>query len=402
MRHVKKTILLGVLVLVLGFMFVSQGEVQAFPCTTTISTALQVAIDAASDGDTICVLPGTYAESIIFASGFTTDNLTIAGKKPNDRPNITGGVRFLNTTDIDFLEMRNLHFTGDVGGGAVIDMDNTGDVNHLRLHNNWIDGEDLGLTCDSDGFGVGRHGILGQNLGGNLTVTNNDFRNILGWSVFDRESGGVPTTKLDIVTFSDNYVVDSNGSVSIRGVPGSRTDEVHVVGNRWDNIGNNNSCTGMNWAAIEVNQAETVHINNNWVNDVEKGCFDPPTCSAAEGQGFQVWAIDTLDISGNHLTDIEQYGIWVAAVTGFTDIPASHVSFNNIDTGGEFGIFVGAPLAWTGAPVMGECNFWGAKSGPIHATLNPGGTGDIVSDDVDFIPFRKSEFKGGGKAPKGC
>lgn len=32
-------------------------------------------------------------------------------------------------------------------------------------------------------------------------------------------------------------------------------------------------------------------------------------------------------------------------------------------------------------------NYWGADSGPFHATLNPLGTGGSVSDHIDFIPF---------------
>jgi len=32
-------------------------------------------------------------------------------------------------------------------------------------------------------------------------------------------------------------------------------------------------------------------------------------------------------------------------------------------------------------------NWWGDASGPAHATCNPGGTGDRVSDGVEFLPF---------------
>lgn len=32
-------------------------------------------------------------------------------------------------------------------------------------------------------------------------------------------------------------------------------------------------------------------------------------------------------------------------------------------------------------------NWWGSSSGPFHPTLNPTGTGNAVSDNVDFIPF---------------
>jgi hypothetical protein len=37
-----------------------------------------------------------------------------------------------------------------------------------------------------------------------------------------------------------------------------------------------------------------------------------------------------------------------------------------------------------------ENNWWGDASGPYHPTLNPGGLGDEVSDDVDFDPWLTS------------
>jgi hypothetical protein len=36
-----------------------------------------------------------------------------------------------------------------------------------------------------------------------------------------------------------------------------------------------------------------------------------------------------------------------------------------------------------------ENNWWGSASGPYHLTLNPSGTGNKVSDNVDFTPWAK-------------
>jgi uncharacterized repeat protein (TIGR01451 family) len=44
--------------------------------------------------------------------------------------------------------------------------------------------------------------------------------------------------------------------------------------------------------------------------------------------------------------------------------------------------------------VTAEENWWGDASGPHNTALNPNGTGDEVSDNVDFIPFLVSS--GGG------
>jgi hypothetical protein len=37
-------------------------------------------------------------------------------------------------------------------------------------------------------------------------------------------------------------------------------------------------------------------------------------------------------------------------------------------------------------------DYWNASSGPFNANLNPGGTGDSVSDYVSFIPWATSTF----------
>ncbi|MEK7612159.1 MAG: peptidoglycan DD-metalloendopeptidase family protein [Patescibacteria group bacterium] len=51
-------------------------------------------------------------------------------------------------------------------------------------------------------------------------------------------------------------------------------------------------------------------------------------------------------------------------------------------------------------------NYWGHASGPYHPTLNPNGTGDIVSNDVDFIPWLTKNptpiGSGGQCPPTGC
>jgi hypothetical protein len=38
--------------------------------------------------------------------------------------------------------------------------------------------------------------------------------------------------------------------------------------------------------------------------------------------------------------------------------------------------------------VTAQNQWWGSSSGPYYPTLNPGGTGDPVSNGVNFIPYR--------------
>mgnify|MGYP001611281912 CR=1 FL=1 len=41
--------------------------------------------------------------------------------------------------------------------------------------------------------------------------------------------------------------------------------------------------------------------------------------------------------------------------------------------------------------INAENNWWGNASGPYHTTLNPTGTGNNVSNNVDFIPWLTSD-----------
>lgn len=56
---------------------------------------------------------------------------------------------------------------------------------------------------------------------------------------------------------------------------------------------------------------------------------------------------------------------------------------NNIFGNHEFGMFVGGE----GETVNATHSWWGASSGPYHATLNPDGIGNNVSDHVTFSPW---------------
>ncbi|MEA2076225.1 MAG: right-handed parallel beta-helix repeat-containing protein [Euryarchaeota archaeon] len=64
------------------------------------------------------------------------------------------------------------------------------------------------------------------------------------------------------------------------------------------------------------------------------------------------------------------------------------ISCNNIYDN-YWGLFV--IDAYTGT-VTAECNWWGHASGPTHAG-NPGGTGDAVSDNVDYDPWLGAEVE---------
>ena len=336
---------------------------------------IQAAIDAASPHDTINVVAGTYNETITFDAGFDKDALTISGDASN-RPVVTGGVRFLQTATLDGLILENLYIEGvATGGNGVFDMDNSGVVNDFTMDNCVIDGENTS----------GRSGFLGQNLGQSFTITNSEFKNILSWAVMDIDSGsgdGGNSQPLDTVTFANNYVHDSNGSVALRGNATDRTDVVNVYGNTWDNIGGNEGETGEQWAAFEINHADTANVYDNSVNDVQLGEW-------GEGQALQLWDIGTLDVHNNDFTNNAQ-GIFIfggsagGTYGGPYAVPGGSIYENRI--AGNMGYGINVDPAATGGPLDATGNWWGYDTGPTH-TLNPVGIGDSVSDNVAYSPW---------------
>ena len=101
---------------------------------------------------------------------------------------------------------------------------------------------------------------------------------------------------------------------------------------------------------------------------------------AANSDGIQIVgkASNTV-IENNKVTNVDRSfrgRVWNGHVATGT------VLRNNSFSGNTTG------LVWEGTSTLdAELNWWGHASGPYHPTLNPSGTGDPVSDNVDFDPW---------------
>ena len=84
-------------------------------------------------------------------------------------------------------------------------------------------------------------------------------------------------------------------------------------------------------------------------------------------------------ITGNTISNCADQGIEVFG----ENVVAN---FNNITGNPNFGIQSFDSILFFYPQVDAKANWWGDASGPSHPS-NPGGTGDKVSDNVDFMPF---------------
>ncbi len=333
---------------------------------------IQQGVDAVADGGTVHVAAGVYTETMTFGPAFAKNNLTIIGDAA-DRPVVTGGVNFQNSGTIDGLSLANLYLKGDGSGGAnrIVNNGNTGTINDFALTDCVLDGENVS----------GRLGLYGNKFGQSFTITGTEFKDILGFAVMDIDGSsdyspwggnGLPLTT---VTFADNHIHECNGSVALRGHAITRTTQVDVYENTWENIGGNAGETGEQWAALEVNHAEQANVYANTVSNVALGAW-------GEGQAFQLWDIGALDVYGNHITDNAQ-GIYVFGggsgnpYGGPYAVPGGAIHNNHIAGNAEYGVRVD-PNA-TGGPLDASGNWWGDNT--------PTGVAAQVSANVDYSPW---------------
>jgi hypothetical protein len=344
------------------------------PVTTTAPVgsfaSIQAGIDAASPGSTVNVAVGTYDEPVTI----NKNNLTLDGEV-GSMPAITGGLKF--DTNLAGLTLQNFYVTGTVDTGnkdSLVRM--YGTITDLTVDNCVFDGENF----------ADRMGFSGGQIEGDLTVTNSEFKDIMGWAVLDTKSGsGGDGSAMGTVTFANNNIHECNGSVVFRGLSTDRTDAVNAYNNTWNNIGGNNAEQGKQWAALEVNRAISAEVYDNTVNNVALGEY-------GEGQAFQFWDIDTLKVHGNDITSNYQ-GIWIYSDGAFA-VPGGYISFNNIVGNDQYGISVDPTV--TGGVLNAKNNWWGAKDGPSDdgtgvkdtVTAKPAaGSGDKVSANVNFDPW---------------
>jgi hypothetical protein len=138
-----------------------------------------------------------------------------------------------------------------------------------------------------------------------------------------------------------------------------------------DNTITENSADGMYGVGggISAVDAYEIEISDNNISD---------NSANSHGGGiyfFKSFAyIDYNDIIGN--TGTTSYGQGISFYQS-----GGVLHYNNI-AGNGYGVYVGGIIDTVDA----EYNWWGDSAGPYHTT-NPGGIGDTVSDNVDFVPW---------------
>ncbi|MCB0199699.1 MAG: right-handed parallel beta-helix repeat-containing protein [Anaerolineae bacterium] len=132
--------------------------------------------------------------------------------------------------------------------------------------------------------------------------------------------------------------------------------------------------------ALDISAGAVVTVDDNQVSD-NLGVASVDSSTSAGYLVTTYFGAGTAADFTNNAIENNTAGIEV----GYDGSDTSTVTAsNNCFSSNGFGVESTGPL------VNAKNNYWGSPTGPYNATSNPGGSGDEVSDDVDFIPWLDS------------
>ncbi|MCJ7457028.1 right-handed parallel beta-helix repeat-containing protein [Candidatus Bathyarchaeota archaeon] len=203
-----------------------------------------------------------------------------------------------------------------------------GPVDHsgLYIHDNAIEGAASAIK-------------LWNSQSGNIEISSNTITDSKGG--IDLGSGGVHDSLIDA-----NYVRFASLGPWGHGINGDGLNNVILSHN--DIQGNPNG-----WAIAIFNSLSVQILNNKVINNV-----------------YGIAVVNSKGVVA-HCNDIVGNG------AGFLPAGPYPAMFNSPGTGDPTQYVVDATVNW-----------WGDATGPYHPTLNPGGLGNPVSDNVQFVPWK--------------
>mgnify|MGYP000856873597 CR=1 FL=1 len=376
---------------------------------------IQNLIDAASPGDIVNIPPGIYNEQIIIDKPLTLQGPFTGGSAVIDATGLVAAptIEILSSdVSVKNLTIQNGQLHGiQVGSVASADLiritisdnyikghSNAGILtNHgasMTIENNYITNNGLGTGFNRGGIVLYPHGmtkIINNSISNDLPNNSTDGIFARGSStgllIQNNVIENYPNSRITLAWDESNVRVIDNvikkcgiGSFDEQGglVIIQSVAEI-ITGNTVEDCSRSGIFWG--WVLTTGSQPDEILIANNRISNSSRDAIY--LFSQAPG-GFIPADIFPLEpiIRGNTLSSSGRAGIYVSNVYYYGPGNARPTINDNIITGNEWGV-----LNATDQIINAVENWWGNSSGPYHPLLNPDGTGNQVSDRVDFIPW---------------
>ena len=315
-------------------------------CGYTGDTGIQTAINAALPGDTINVAAGTYNERVVI-----NKPLTLQGE---DR----------DTTIIDGTGMTEVGIPAYGNNGILI-------FPGASYHTQAVD-----ITIS--GFTVQNFAVIGAGGGAGIATDGTyQYKNITISDVIAKDNGmaGLEVSRALDSHFSD-IVVDNNDQIG--------NGQGYGIWMMYDSSNDNftNIVATNQIMGIYVLQANDNTFNNVNCTENEAGVY----FNISNGNTVENSSMNNNDYGGVYFSDSNNNTVQNSILSGngvrgakCSSGTGNQIHHSNIENNVEFGVEAVVAIDATN-------NWWGDASGPTH-TSNPGGTGDAVSDNVNFDPF---------------
>jgi parallel beta-helix repeat protein len=340
---------------------------------------IQLAVDNAQDGDTIMVAAGTY-------SGAKIDKPLYIHGDPDGGTIITSGVHY--------------------GGGAALDT-----AFHLDVGADGTEIRNFTINCDQSSsffFAVFSRGI--DNVTIDSLVVNDTIQGITnyggnGWEItnntfidtYPAGGGGIAIW----VGINPTYPVAQGNLIEkntmTTSLPGASTFTCAAINLGFD--ARSGSETGNEDLSNNQILDNTITVTGDQTNTVgiEIGIIglggDPTRIAALLGMvhdnmirsnsisgpqwGMYLYTVSDTTVIKNSITGCSDRGIYLKDGNYNTIIHCNDIFGNT-----NYGVY-----NTTGVQTDARFNWWGSASGPYHSIINPGGTGDTISTDLNIMPW---------------
>lgn len=311
-------------------------------------SSIQVAEAAAQSGQTICVKPGTYEESVTV----TTEDLTIRSWAHRNSVDVIGQTTSVFSIDADGVTLDGLsaHNPGRLLG-IKVESDHEG----VTVANNRV--SDLGPTST-----LGVSGIIADEPQTDLTITGNRVEEL-------------HQTGYDWPSTTNGIFLDDTG--------GGGVQNVDITDNRVRDL---TSEQGTHAILVNANATNTT-IAGNRVRDISAS--NPQNADWAQGIGLSDETSD-ITVEHNEVRKISSETYPGTAIKVEAETTADNLIIRRND--------LIAPVGVENAnvdEVVAECNYWGHPSGPYNSDENPDGKGSRAYEnpgDIDFTPWSRNRI----------